>query len=639
MDRNLTLGVTIALKDGLSGPSARAMSSLSSETAKMARAQRTEYERLSKARESLGIRSEHVVQREIQRTEAAYRRLASSGTLSFTEQARAAEQMRRKITALTNEMGKLTTAQKLAAGGRAVVGGAAGIAAGAYMLKAPVEKAMAYDLRLAHMANTAFADRDAAGRKSGAQDLNKAIVEAIQKGGGNRDQAAETLNALISSGAMSVGDASTLLPTLMKSATASEADATALAQIAIRGMQTFKIKPAELPNVIDMAIAAGQAGGFELKDMAKWLPQQMAAASASGLSGTAGFAKLAALNQAAVITAGSKDEAGNNLVNLLAKINSSDTAKDAEKLGINLPKRLATDRAKGIDSVDSFVGLVNEQVSKHTAWKQLQEKLKNTKDDSEKRETLESMAAIVQGSSVGQLVQDRQALMALVGIMNNGEYLQDVQAKTLNSAGAADRNFSVISDTASFKTGQVANEKEIAQQKVMDKLTPSIGSLADKTVELAREFPGLTTATVAATGALTALAAAAGAAGLAGTLTGGGVAGSAGRIIGATGGMLRTAGRFGLKRALPLWGAWEAGQWAGENIANPVINSGISWATGRENSLGGLIYDLTHREPTQVGGEIRVRVDQDGRVTSVSGTTTNPRVPINVDGGIMMMNP
>lgn len=628
MSKDLTLGVTIKLTDGLSGPSAKAMSTLSAESAKLAKGQRAEWERMSKAREILGVRSEQSIQREIKRTEAAYQRLAQSGQLSWREQQRAAQAMRREVTALTNEMGKLTGMQKAAATGRGVLGAVAGATAAGYVLKPAADKAMAYDLRLAHMANTAFSDRDLAGRKSGAKSLDSAIVAAIRQGGGTRDQAAETLDALIASGAMNVGDASGLLPTLMKSSTASGADAKELAGIAIRGMQTFKIQAGDLPNVIDMAMAAGQAGGFELKDMAKWLPQQMAAASASGLTGTKGFAKLAALNQAAVITAGSKDEAGNNLVNLLAKINSSDTAQDAKKLGINLPKYLAQQRSKGVDSVDAFVGLVDQTVSKQTAWKQLQAKLKDAKDDTEKRETLESMASIVQGSGVGKLVQDRQALMALVAIMNNRDYVSDVQAKTLNGAGATDRNFDLISDTASFKTGQAGNEKEIAQQRAMDNLTPSIGALADKTVELAREYPGLTAATVGATVALTALAAAAGAAGLTSVLTGGGAAGN---MTGAAGGMLKGAGRFALTRALPLLGAWEAGQWAGGHI-NQGINWGMSKMTGQETSLGGWLADKMH-------GEIKVSVDQEGRVSGVRAISNNPRIPMNVDTGRTMASP
>lgn len=635
--RDLSLKLTLQAIDKMSGPLARALSTTTAETAKANKAQRADFQRLSQAREMLGIRSEHAIQREIQRTEGAYRRLAASGTLSWREQSRAADVMRKQITALTNEMGKLTKAQRAAGFGRNIVAAGVGATAAGYVLKPAVEKAMSYDLRLAHMANTAFSDRNTAGRKSGARDLDRAIVDSIRNGGGTRDQAAGTLEALIASGAMNVGDASGLLPTLMKSATASGADPNELANIAIRGMQTFKIKPQELPNIIDMAVAAGQAGGFDLKDMAKWLPQQMAAASASGLSGTGGFAKLAALNQAAVITAGSKDEAGNNLVNLLTKINAPDTAQDAKKLGINLPKYLTEQRANGVDSIDAFVGLVDQTVSKQAAWKQLQAKLKSAKDDTEKRDTLESMASIVQGSGVGKLVQDRQALMALVAIMNNREYLNDVEAKTRNSAGASDRNFEVISDTPSFKTSQVGNEKEISLQQVMDGLTPSIGTLADKTVELAREYPALTTATVAATAALAALAAAGGGAALVNIFTDkkpgqpGGLPGSVKNALGPTVG-------FALKRILPLWAAWEGGQWAGGHI-NDGINWGLSKVNGQDTSLGAMIYDMTHRNEQKVDGEIRIRVDQDGRVSSVTGSSLNAGVPFSVDAGYTMYAP
>lgn len=638
MNRNLGLNVILKLTDGMSGPAAKALSTLAEARTKGAREQQAEYRRLAQAREMLGIRSEHTIQREVQRTEAAYKRLAASGNLSWREQARAAEAARRQVAALSNEMGKLTHMQKLAAGGRAVLGTAAGVMAAGYVLKPAVDRAMSYDLRLAHMANTAFSDRDLSGRKAGVRDLDSAISGAIRKGGGTRDQAAETLDALIASGAMSVQDASGLLPTLMKSATASGAESSQLAQIAIRGMQSFKIKPGDIPNVIDMAIAAGQAGGFELKDMAKWLPQQMAAASSSGLTGAKGFAKLASLNQAAVITAGSKDEAGNNLVNLLAKINSKDTAEDAKKLGINLPKYLAAQRANGVDSVDAFVGLVDQTVSKQAAWKQLQKKLADARDDTEKREALESMAAIVQGSGVGKLVQDRQALMALVGIMNNRDYLAEVQRKTLGGAGATDKNFGVISDTASFKVGQAANEKEIAQQNAMNGLTPVIGALSDKVVEAARAYPVLTTATVAASAALTALAAAAGAAGLTSVLTGGGAATRAAGMAGAAGGALRSIGGFALKRGLPLLGAWEGGQLAGGYL-NKGINWGLSRIAGRETTLGGYIYDKTHSQENKVSGEILVKVDQEGRLKSVSAKSTNRDVPFSLDLGTTMLAP
>ena len=34
------------------------------------------------------------------------------------------------------------------------------------------------------------------------------------------------------------------------------------------------MRDAELPRILDMVMMGGKMGGFELKDMAKWQPQQ-----------------------------------------------------------------------------------------------------------------------------------------------------------------------------------------------------------------------------------------------------------------------------------------------------------------------------------------------------------------------------
>lgn len=520
--------------------------------------QRSSYEKTSQAREALGVRSEKVIQKEIENTRKAYAVLGAAGFASAQEQERAYAAVQSRVTRLTNEMGKLTTAQKKAAeeakhlaraeadrerGQKVLRAGAAGLAgsaAAAYTLKQPAMTAMTYDERLAHMANTAYNERDAAGRKIGQKALEDAVNRAVGKdGGGTREQAAEALDTMISSGAMSGDAAMKVLPQIMRFSVANNADANQLSQIGIRAMQTFKIAPEDMPNILNMATAAGQAGGFELKDMAKWLPQQMAAATMSGLSGRDGFAKLAALNQASAITAGSKDEAGNNVVNLLAKINSSDTATDAKKLGINLPKYLQDQRAKGVDSVDAFSALVDKTVAGREDYKALQAKLKSAKTDDDKRATLESMATIAQGAGIGKLIQDRQAMMALLGMMNNREYLQEVlgkvKANDVTTGGAGDRNYEVISDTSAFKLRQAEQQKDIGQKAAMDGLTPAIGKAAAAFADLTSKHPLLVGMTTLATGALAALA---GAAGMATIAMGGRVPGGAaiGRYAGAISG-------------------------------------------------------------------------------------------------------
>jgi TP901 family phage tail tape measure protein len=237
----------------------------------------------------------------------------------------------------------------------AVAAGAAGYMA----LRGPVQQAMAVDERLAHLANTAYRERDVRGKRVGMTELRDAVDAATNRFGGTRAGATGALEELMASGVVSNADAIKMLPELVKAGSAANADPTALAQIALRSMQTFRIEAGDVPNVLNMALAAGQAGGFELKDMARWLPQQMAAATLTGMSGREGFARLAALNQAAAITAGTKDEAGNNVVNLLAKINSRDTAVDAKKLGIDLPRYLQQRLGAGVDGVTAFGDLVS----------------------------------------------------------------------------------------------------------------------------------------------------------------------------------------------------------------------------------------------------------------------------------------
>lgn len=524
--KNLELSLVMRLRDLASSGFTRSQRDIQSSITKTEKATdnltRTvgNLGKVRSAAEVLGIRTEQNIQREIQRTEAAYNRLAQSGSMSMREQARAADATRNKIRELNNEMGKFTLGQKAMRVGQTGASVAAGVAAGGYVLGKPIGQTMDYGMRLAQMSNTAFTERTTAGRIAGKRELNTAIVNAVRIGGGTRDNAAETLDTLIASGAMSGKDAMGMLPTLTKAATASGADPSQLAQIGIRGMQTFGIKSGEMGKIIDMSITAGQAGGFELKDMAKWLPQQMAAAKLSGMSGTAGMAKLLAANQASAITAGTKDEAGNNLVNLLTKINSQDTAKDAQKQGINLSGTLAAARGKGMDSLDAFVGIVDHVVGKNKEYQALQAKLKNT-TGADRKAVLESQTDILQGSAIGQIVQDRQALMALVGIMSNRDYMADVQKKTLAGEGATDKNFAVMSSEAGYKTQQAANEKLFATQTAFENLTPLVGSVADGFTAIAQEYPNLTAASVAATTALSALAVAAGAAGLVQMLGGG----------------------------------------------------------------------------------------------------------------------
>ncbi len=296
-----------------------------------------EIQRAARARETLGIRAEREIRREIYQTVASYNRLARAGFESAQEQERAMQATREKARALKRELDGVTQAQMKMAktpvipergrfaraaafGGNAVtIGG--GIAAGAAIMAQPVKKQMSFDRRLSEMANTAFSDGGLAGRQAGKEKLKSSIKNAVMYGGGSKEDAADTMNELLAAG-VDYDTADKWLPQIMKYATASGALPKELATIAVSLRDTFNVSDKDIPVALNMAIAAGKEGRVELKDMAEALPGQLGIAQKTGMWGLDGFQKILTANEAAGITAGNGKEAANNTLNFLDKINS-----------------------------------------------------------------------------------------------------------------------------------------------------------------------------------------------------------------------------------------------------------------------------------------------------------------------------
>lgn len=426
-----------------------------------------------------------------QRADSALARLGSSSSLDRTFRylgsvARRMNDIRRdadRMAAVLARAGQ--TAGTIAAGTAA--GGAAAVAT----LKRPVE----FDMRLANMANVAYGDRNLAGRMLGMKELEATINDAVRRGGGTRDTAAEALNKVISSGVVKIDAAKAMLPDLQRGATAGDADVTDIGNIAIAGLRNYGLTESNIGQAISKAVVAGQEGGFELKDMARWLPELMAASSDKlGMRGMGDFERLVSYAQASMMTAGSTDAAGNNLKNLILKINSADTEKDFARLGVNLPKSLARARERGIDGIAAFVDFSEQIAAKDKSFVSLRNRAASEQGE-QKKATLQAMASILQGSAIGQVIQDREALMALVGVMQNKAYVKDVLGKVHADTGqAVDSNFAGISNRAGYKAQQVANEADISRSRVFEQIDGPLKSVLTSATQLAQAFPAVTTA-------------------------------------------------------------------------------------------------------------------------------------------------
>ncbi|RSZ35074.1 MULTISPECIES: phage tail tape measure protein [unclassified Variovorax] len=493
---------------------------------------------------------------------------------------------------------------------KGVAAGAAAFQAAKMVVAQPLQQARTYDRQLADAANTAFADRNLPGRIKGMRELDDIVVASMRAGGGKREDILGGLNDMLASGSVTPDQAKSLLPTVSRYAAAGNASVGDLSTIVVRALQNG-FKEADIPKMLDMALAAGQAGGFELKDMAKWLPKLLASAQMSGLNGMEGYARILASAQGSVITAGSKDEAGNNLLNLLLKINSSDTAQDAKKLGIDLSGSLAAARAKGVNSLDAFVNLVDQIAGKDPRLVALRKKASEAGSDEERKASLDSQVDILQGSAIGKIIQDRQALMPLIAELNKKDYIKGVNKTVLGANGQyGESNFALISQTADFKVQQSENEKLIAQTNGLGGANEAIGKLAEHTTQLYQKYPELGTAMETLKLGITALTAAAAVASGALMLLGGGaiknlLGGSAaagaggaaaaaarsGIMNGPAAGAVSTAGGVALGTAGVVVGGTAAGLVA---VGAPILATGYALSE-RANSKEGLTDRIASR--------------------------------------------
>lgn len=373
-----------------------------------------------------------------------------------------------------------------------------GVMAAGYVAKTAMEKPIQYEQQLARAANTAYSDKEAPERIAGMKAIDATVKDAVRTGGGSREQGLEAYSSMLAGG-LNKKTADKLMPTIMKASTASGASANELAAIMIKGIAQKQFTADEAEAAIDKAIKAGEAGGFELKDMARWLPQIISAGK--GMKGMEGFEQHLANLQMVEKVTGSKDQAGNSYFNLLGKMFSQDTAKNFKDKGINITKVMGDAVSKGQDPVTAFVRATEEGiVGKNKAYKALKVKLDAAKDGDEKRAIMEQMAEILSGTAIGKVLQDREAIMGYIGVSSNKEGKAEMLGNIRNAEGTTDKSFATMQATTSFKAQQALNEKDMAQSAVLDTIKAPLDATLVKATRLAQENPLLaTTAAGAAT--------------------------------------------------------------------------------------------------------------------------------------------
>lgn len=476
-----------------------------------------EVKRQNRARETLGIRAERAIQREIQQTMAAYNRLARSGTLSVDEQSRAYERMRQRVSQLKIEMQGMNKLARLSdiGGSLTQVGGA--MIAGGMAYAQPVKKQMSYSRRLADMSNVAFNDRDISGRVEGKKELDSIIQSSIIKGGGTKEETADLLEGLLANGAFSFEEIKELTPLLRQYMTATGVSGEELAKVT-ESLKEYGITSAdEMMKVMDAAIRSGQEGSFEFSDMARWLPSILAKAKVIGYSGSEDIVKLLSYSQGMMKNSPTADVAGNNLVNLLNKIPSQELATRAKAIkvdgyGIDMAGTLNLAQSKGLDTITALVGLTDVIAQQNPEFRKTEDLLSKTdKNSPEYQKLLESQRRILESSAIGQLISDQQALMGLLAAREYRGYIQQVEIESKKQLslpkgeGEGYVSYGVIAQENDFKVQQAKEQSDFAEMNSAKPVADALGTLADKFTDFSKEFPSLTTAAMGAKTAIEAM--------------------------------------------------------------------------------------------------------------------------------------
>jgi len=183
------------------------------------------------------------------------------------------------------------------------------------------------------------------------------------------------------------------------------------AAAAFANLNNLKVGIGETGRALDIMAAGGNAGAFEVKDMARYFPGLTAQMQSLGQSGLGAVADLTAALQIARRASGTSEEAATNVQNLLAKINSPTViASFQKKFGVDLPAALKRAYAEGKSPMEALADVTSKALGGDL-------------------------------SKLGFVVEDMQAQSALRALILNMKDYRDMRAQIAQSGGTTAQAF------------------------------------------------------------------------------------------------------------------------------------------------------------------------------------------------------
>ncbi|ARU23676.1 hypothetical protein RSSE_c3293 [Ralstonia solanacearum] len=324
------------------------------------------------------------------------------------------------------------------------------------------------------------------------------VGEAIRKAALSTSQGHAAILAgvgtLVAAGmdANKAGEYSALLG---KVATATNADMKDLAGMVYSLSETLGIKgDAALKEAFNRAAFGGKLGRFELKDMAKALPEMTAAFAAKGIKGQDALTQIIASLEVGREGAGTGDEAVTNLRNWLSHMNAKHTIDSYTKAGVDYQKSMQNLVADGYSSYEASLQIAQKFIASRGDAFMKQWKAAGAKGDQEAQRRL------MESFGLNEVFQDIQTINHLLAMRQGWDKYQDTKKKmgSTEAMGTIDQDYQKRAELATkaweqFKTRvadvgiTVGNALMPSLTNLLNTLTPIIGKIG----EFATAHPGV----------------------------------------------------------------------------------------------------------------------------------------------------
>ncbi|MGP5328512.1 phage tail tape measure protein [Pseudomonas helleri] len=305
-------------------------------------------------------------------------------------------------------------------------------------------------------------------------DMSRSIIQTSRDVGMGRNEVADVVNELVGAG-MDLKQAMAFAPVAAKFVVGQGSSGVDTAKM-IQALQTnAKITD---PKVLEKALEAvayqGQAGSFEASDMARWFPQLLAGMQKQGITGMDAVTQLGSMLQVQMKTAGTADEAANNLKNWIEKIGSGDVVKSYKDAGIDYQKSLNTGIQEGMSTLEASFGLAKRYIEatdpkKAAKMAEATAKISKEADPAKAKAMLDSLE---QALRTGDIFADMQVKSALTAYVQNKELYEQLKKEAASALGILDQNLAERRDTSAQKWSETIQAGNDALRSVGDAIRP-----------------------------------------------------------------------------------------------------------------------------------------------------------------------